>query len=403
MKYTLVLIGLFFSIQAFAQRNTVTGIITDAQTKEPIAFANVFFATTRIGVSSDENGKFFLSGFPSGKYDLTITFVGYNTYQQSLEFNDSEYKLTVSLTENEIRLSEIIVKEDTTGWAENYEIFKKNFLGETKNSKDCKILNPRDIHLYFDRKTNSLVAHARVPIQIENLALGFKIDYYLHSFELNFREGKLVFMGIPAFQNLSSEKQSVQHRWEKERSRAYFGSIMHFIRSLRSDSLQENGFEVRKFYRVPNPERPPKKVLNAKIKELRVQNEGIKKGRIDSLDYYLNFLSKPELVDSVGKELLSGSEILNIEHEIIYKGILKVDFKKQKEEAGYPPTVGRTAIKWQTSFLHILIPSIKLFENGYYDGIQNVFMENYWGWSEKISNMLPYDYYPEPFKRKRDK
>lgn len=406
MKYALALIGLFFSIHTYSQRNTLSGIITDSETKEPVAFANVFFANTRIGVSSDAEGKFSLSGFPSGKYDLTVTFVGYNTYQQSLEFNNSEFKLTISLTENQIRLSEIVVKEDTTGWARNFETFKKHFLGETKNSNQCKILNPRDIHLFFDIKTNSLVAHARVPIQIENKALGFKLDYYLHTFEINFKSGMLVFLGVPLFRNLETDKKSVQKKWDKERLRAYNGSITHFIRALRSDSLIQNGFEVRKFYKVQNPDRPPQKVLNAKIREWRLKQQEVGVIRIDkkdSLGYYLNLQKKPELIDSVSKVVLSGAELLNSEHEVVYKGMLKIDFRKEKEEAQYPQTVGRTVIKWQTSIMHTLAPKLKLYKNGYYEDVRDVFVESYWAWSEKMSDMLPYDYQPETIKNKKGK
>ena len=394
MKYVLVLMSLF-STQAFAQRNAVSGILTDAETKEPIAFANVFFANTRIGVSSDEDGKFSLTGFPSGKYDLTVTFVGYNTYQQSLEFNGSEFRLTISLTESEIRLSEVVIKEDTTGRANNFETFKKHFLGETKNSSQCKILNPRDIHLFFDVNSNVLVAHARVPIQIENRALGFKLDYYLHSFELNFKSGMLIFLGVPAFKNLVTDKKSVQNGWEKERLRAYNGSVTHFIRALRSDSLIQNGFEVRKFYKIPNPERPSQQILNSKIKEWRLMQENglAKEGSKDSLGYYLNLQSKPELIDSVGTVQLSGAELQNSAHEVLYKGMLKIDFKKEKEETRYPPTVGRT-LKWQTSVMHIQAPRLKLYENGYYEDIRDVFIEHYWAWSEKMSDILPYDYRP---------
>jgi hypothetical protein len=391
MNYLLGFIIIFCSNPGLTQVNKLNGVITDADTKEPVAFANVFFANTRIGVSSDADGKFSLSGFPSGKYDLTVTFVGYTTYQQSLEFNGNEFRLTIELVQNEIKLNEIVVNEDTTGWAENFEIFKNKFLGETRNSRQCKILNPKKIHLYFDLKSNLLVAHAREPIQIENQALGFKIDYYLYIFEMDFRSGKLIFFGVPAFQNLTTERKSVLNRWEKERLRAYNGSITHFIRALRSDSLRQQGFEVRKFYKVPNPERPLREVLNAKINELRARN-----ARGDSLDHYLRLRSKPELIDSVGKALLSGSEILNSEHEVVYKGMLKVDFKKEKEEIEYLRTVWRTAVKWQSSIMILMAPTLKLYENGYYEDIRDVYVENYWAWSEKMADMLPYDYKPEP-------
>jgi len=401
MKGLLTAICLFVSTLGFTQRNIVTGIITDSETNEPVAFANVFFANTRIGTSSDADGKFELSGFPSGKYDLTVAFVGYSTYQQPLEFDDTGFRLEIKLTQNEITLNEVLIKEDTTGWASNFEIFKKHFIGVTENASRCKILNPKNIHLYYDSKTNVLVAHAKEPIQIENLALGFKIDYYLYSFEINFRSGSLIYTGVPLFQNLVTEKKSTKNRWHRERRRAYNGSMSHFIKALRSDSLLQQGFEVRKYFKIPNPERPSKEILNAKISALRAsQQEGSGKSKSDSLNYFLNLSSKPERIDSLGKVLLTGSEIVNSDHEVEYQGMLKIDYRKEYEEVGYLRLAGRTTIKWQTSILYFLAPNLKLYENGYYEDYRTIFVENYWAWSEKMADMLPLDYQPETTKKK---
>jgi iron complex outermembrane recepter protein len=88
MRFSLLILFVGVAYTTVGQ-NVVSGVITDEDTGEPIAFANVFFANTRIGVSSDVDGKFMLERFPSGKYDLTIAYVGYTTYQQALEFNNS--------------------------------------------------------------------------------------------------------------------------------------------------------------------------------------------------------------------------------------------------------------------------------------------------------------------------
>jgi len=76
--------------------------------------------------------------------------------------------------------------------------------------------------------------------------------------------------------------------------------------------------------------------------------------------------------------------------------MLKVDFKKEKEEIEYLRTVWRTAVKWQSSIMILMAPTLKLYENGYYEDIRDVYVENYWAWSEKMADMLPYDYKPEP-------
>ena len=77
-----------------------------------------------------------------------------------------------------------------------------------------------------------------------------------------------------------------------------------------------------------------------------------------------------------------------------------LDFKKEKEEFGYLRTVGRTAVKWQSSIMTLMAPTLKLYENGYYEDIRDVYVENYWAWSEKMADMLPYDYTPDINKRK---
>ena len=43
---------------AFAQNTKVKGRVTDAETGEPIPFANVFFEGTTIGVSTDMDGNY---------------------------------------------------------------------------------------------------------------------------------------------------------------------------------------------------------------------------------------------------------------------------------------------------------------------------------------------------------
>jgi hypothetical protein len=398
------LLILFILIGYFAGgQNVVSGVITDETTGEPIAFANVFFANTRIGVSSDVDGKFTLEGFPSGKYDLTIAYVGYTTYQQALEFNNSTLRVTVSLKTAEVRLREVEVKADTTGWARNFVTFKKYFLGETKNAKSCTILNPKSIHLYFDRTTNVLVAHAREAIQMENRALGFQLSYYLIQFELDFKTRRILVFGIPAFQNLVSDKQNLQRSWEKERLRAYQGSMIHFMRALRTQTLADQGFSVKKLYRIPNPDRLPQAIIKKKISDLRskMKSQGIiMVGKDDSLRYYMEMNSRPALVDSLAPDRLKESEIMNAMHETNYTGLLSVEFKKEKEESGYLPVVGRQKARWQSSVIHFLAAPLRLYENGYYEDARNIFVEDYWAWSEKMADLFPLDYEPPISKRK---
>lgn len=403
INFYLLLVGLLCSGASFAQSNKISGVITDEQSGEPIPFANVFFANTRIGVSSDADGKFELRNFPNGSYDLTVAFVGYNTYQQNLEFSGSEYKLTIKLSIAETKLQEVIVKADTVGWAYNFRTFKRYFLGETRNSAKCRILNPRDIHLYFDPQTKVLVAHATKPLVIENLALGFNINYYLRKFELDYALGRFEVSGIPMFQDINPKSKSEKRSWERERMRAYSGSVMHFIRALGRDSLNQAGFRVHKLYRVPNRNRPSEEILRKEITkyQTRIKNgERVNVGKGDSLGYFLNLRAQPKIIDSLATEELNVSEIIKEPMRVTYQGLLRVDYIPEREEAGYARTYNRPSRKDQTSVLHFMAPTLKIFENGYYENIYDVFLEGYWSWSEKMADLLPLDYQPVSPKRK---
>ncbi len=394
MKWWVVGVIIFAAVPLLAQNNSIGGVVIDAETRQPVPFANVFFASTTIGVSSDQDGKFRLIGFASGKYDLIVTFVGYSNFQHPFEFNNNNFNVSIELAQTPVVLREVIVREDTTDRVNNFNIFKKYFLGETINSKRCRIINPEVIHIFFDTKANVLVAHAKGPIQIENNALGYQVNYYLDLFELDFSSGRLTSFGIPSFQNLVARNKSQTKNWNKERQRAYYGSMTHFIRSLGSDQLKEEGFEVKRLYRIPNPERPPQRVLDAKIKTFGSKPD---KGKIiivneDSLRYYTKLRSLPQLVDSLENKELKANEIVTLDKHVKYKGLLRIKYKKEREESGYLKAIGRSQQTWQHSVIHFTSDSLRLYPNGYYEDQKNVFVENYWAWSEKISDYLPNDY-----------
>jgi hypothetical protein len=379
-----------------AQKNSVSGIVIDSDTRLPVPFANVFFASTTIGVSSDQDGKFQLGGFASGKYDLIVTFVGYTNFRQSLEFDNSNVRVSIELVQTPVVLKEVIVREDTTDRARNFIIFKKYFLGETTNSNRCRIINPDVIHLFFDTKTNVLVAHAKEPIQIENNALGYQLNYYLDLFELDFGSGRLTSFGIPSFQNLQARNQLQANRWNKERKRAYQGSLTHFIKALGSDQFKQEGFVVKKLYRKPNPERPSQSVLDARIQLLGSKPRGGKLKSIndDSLSFYRKLQSLPIHIDSLSSTELQANELLTSDKYVKFKGILSVFYKKEQEESEYLKEAGRTRQRGQHSVIHFLSDSLRLYPNGFYQDQKSVFIQNYWAWSEKISDYLPNDYRP---------
>ena len=76
MKLRFLLLSLLFSAFAIAQNATVSGVILDKEMdNEPLPFANVMIKGTKIGTTTDENGKYALTLKPGG-YTLVVGFLG---------------------------------------------------------------------------------------------------------------------------------------------------------------------------------------------------------------------------------------------------------------------------------------------------------------------------------------
>ncbi len=89
---TLLLVLFFTSISLFAQEPetvTVSGQLFDAETKEPLSFANVAVHSFEdnvlvTGTITDIDGRFEIQEIPLGKYEVYFSFIGYSGSQQTL-------------------------------------------------------------------------------------------------------------------------------------------------------------------------------------------------------------------------------------------------------------------------------------------------------------------------------
>ncbi len=89
---------------------TYAGKITDSETKEAIAFANVYLEGSSIGTVSNLDGEFILKVPLSMKGEkLNISFVGYKTYEISLE-DLKEVENEIIIVPDPIPIQEVIIK-----------------------------------------------------------------------------------------------------------------------------------------------------------------------------------------------------------------------------------------------------------------------------------------------------
>ena len=92
----LIILFLFISIQIFSQELTISGVIRDFETKIPLESANVFIKNAKVGTTSDEDGKFILSGTFRNNDTLVVSFIGYKTFIKEisqLKFDDVAIEL----------------------------------------------------------------------------------------------------------------------------------------------------------------------------------------------------------------------------------------------------------------------------------------------------------------------
>jgi len=68
----------------------IAGVVTDAETGEPLPAVNVIVKHTTVGVATDRNGRYRIDNAPVGSIQLVATMVGYRRQQRQLTLEDGE-------------------------------------------------------------------------------------------------------------------------------------------------------------------------------------------------------------------------------------------------------------------------------------------------------------------------
>jgi hypothetical protein len=101
VKIVISLIIIFNTSGAYAQnRQVIKGCLLEMKTNEPVPFAGValnnFYDSTLVnGSISDEAGLFKIENVPAGRYRLSITFIGYESFEKDIELRKGETDLGV--------------------------------------------------------------------------------------------------------------------------------------------------------------------------------------------------------------------------------------------------------------------------------------------------------------------
>lgn len=359
------------------QQFQITGKVVDEQGK-PMPFASVFLNQTTIGDRTAENGTYHIKQVPPGKYELIVSYLGYEPLLIPVNVDRDLAGVTAVIKPKAGQLKEFVVRRDPQrdAWM---KLFKETFLGNSDNAKQCRILNDQVIDVWFDQSENKLTAQAEEFIVIENKALGYTIRFLLIVYENNFRNGHCMYYGNPLFELMKPKNKAQQKRWEKAREKAYYGSAMEFFRSIAAGTIREDGYEVRKMVRRSrNADYVPSDSIQGTPK--------IQQGSMFSKN--VAYLYTPLLPnDSIFHKTDSG-------YALAFHDLLHVTYTKEKEGADYMKFMryGENIKPGpQTSIITLIAPEAGIDISGTLAEPMNILYEQYWGF-EKMAEMLPLNY-----------
>ena len=105
IKKIILLIVLLTSIFSFSQEKfTLSGTISDLNTKETLIGVNIFILETKTGITTNEYG-FYSITLPKGEYTISISYVGYQVIEEKISLNSNIKKnilISKYLIKNEI-------------------------------------------------------------------------------------------------------------------------------------------------------------------------------------------------------------------------------------------------------------------------------------------------------------
>jgi len=223
-----------------AQRGTIKGRIIDSKTLESLPYSSVYINNTTIGTFANGNGEFKLSDLPTGNQDLIVSHAGYQAYQTKIIINDSS-NLFFSVKLVSQVLHEIVI---TSGrdkrWKDQLKRFNLLFFGDSKMALQCKILNPWVLE--FKEENGLFTAAASLPLNIENLPLGYRMSYQLKQFSVN--QNTYTISGFIWFQQIPTADTTLLKLWFDRRGDAYRGSSRHLLKSILAQTVKEEGFDL---------------------------------------------------------------------------------------------------------------------------------------------------------------
>lgn len=231
------------------------GTVLDDSTSMVLENADVFISQTTLGFATDKRGRFEIKNVPLGSYELIASRLGYQMRSMRVVVSQSSPEdLRVTLQPKSIAMSEVAVTAtEPREWKAQLQKFKKLFLGESENANMVRLLNPEVLD-FTTGESAEFEATARMPLEIDNLALGYHLQFIMERFVVNktspiaggtFNDRQyLMCRGRERFTELTPSSVEERARWNVNRMQAYRGSFRYFLISLFRGELATEGFII---------------------------------------------------------------------------------------------------------------------------------------------------------------
>jgi len=119
-----ILITLYFI--SFAHSASISGFIRDADTGEPLSYANIIILNSNIGVASDNNGYYIIPNMSEGNYILKVMIIGYVIIEKEIIIYDKNLKVDLEIKPEILNIDEIKVSAERMRFENKVDISRVN-------------------------------------------------------------------------------------------------------------------------------------------------------------------------------------------------------------------------------------------------------------------------------------
>jgi iron complex outermembrane receptor protein len=231
-----VLLGLAFCLAAISSwaQQSLSGKVLDAKSGEPLFGASVWTEKQGRGAVTDENGNFTISKLKVGEIQLRVSYVGFETLQQSLTLPKSE-ELTLRLNPTELLTEEFIVSATRASATTptTFQTIDKAELSKRNLGQDIPILLNFTPSVVTNSDAGAGIGYTSMSIRGSDQS---RINVTVNGIPMNDAESHGVFyVNMPDFASSVDNLQIQRGVGTSTNGAATFGASLNFQTDTRQD------------------------------------------------------------------------------------------------------------------------------------------------------------------------